>query len=61
MPTPKKPRQTKEIKSQNCLYKRIGGGRFLCQHAHRIIAMNNERETVIINALKERGMYEDEN
>ena len=58
---PKKQRQTKELKSQNCLYRKVGGSIFLCQHNHRIIAMNDEREQVIIRALIERGMYENEN
>jgi hypothetical protein len=57
---PKKQRQTKALKSQNCLYRQAGFGGyiFLCQHHHRIIAMNDERKEVIIKALTERGMYE---
>jgi hypothetical protein len=60
---PKKARQTKALKSQNCLYKQsgFGGYVFLCQHHHRIIAMNDERKEVIIKALIEREMYENEN
>jgi hypothetical protein len=57
----KKARQTKALKSQNCLYSLFPGGIFLCQHHHRIIAMNDERRDIIIKALLERGMYENEN
>jgi hypothetical protein len=57
---PKKQRQTKALRSENCLYKSFGGSVFLCQHNHRIIAMNDERRRIIIEALTKEGMYHNE-
>jgi hypothetical protein len=57
---PKKARQTKAIRSENCRYSPFVGSITTCQHNHRVIAMNEDRKRIIIEALTKEGMYHNE-
>lgn len=60
MPRKKLPagKTKKDLASENCHYRKVGRT-FVCQHPHRIIIYNEEREREIVKSLTERGMYGD--